>query len=404
MSVESEAALMAVGGEPIAAGLLQRPIDGSLVPNRPARGAEISDRRQRDRDRARRSFRLRQTVSYGLGGLVFGYAVLHPVTMAVFAWFELHDASRGSWFVVQRMVDSFAPTMLPMAIVFGIFGLLLGALEGYYRSLVGFQRNDLARELRLKEGYRFELERTVHTLEQQNHRLRDLELGKRRMTRFLVHDFKNHLGCVLGYVTVLLGRSRKGGWARQDIDALECVRRQASRMAASVKDFLDLARLEEIPGIRTRLVSAQAVLKEALEIASVPPDHAEVRIEPAVDPELYVLCDNSMVARVVSNLILNAVKHNRRGVGITLGVYRRARTIAFECRDTGEGIPRELADRLFDEFSTSGEPHDSSPSHGLGLAFCKAAVTAHGGRIWVESDSTRGTRFTFTIPSGGTPE
>ena len=176
---------------------------------------DSSDRTFSPRSRApsvvRRSFRLRQTTLHGLGGLVFGYVVLHPVAMVVFARFGAHSQSRGSWGVLEQMANFFAPAMLPMGLVFGLFGLLLGALNGYYQSVVGYQRDDLARELRLKE--------------QQNHRLRELELGKKRMTRFLLHEFKNHLGCVVGYTEMLLGRSRGRRWDQQDVEDLQLVRR-----------------------------------------------------------------------------------------------------------------------------------------------------------------------------------
>nr|NIQ77681.1 hypothetical protein [Anaerolineae bacterium] len=67
--------------------------------------------------------------------------------------------------------------------------------------------------------------------------------------------------------------------------------------------------------------------------------------------------------------------------------------------DDGPGIPTEFVPRLFDEFVTEGEQARGYAS-GLGLAFCRAAVEAHGGRIWCKSGRGRGTTFLFTLPVG----
>jgi signal transduction histidine kinase len=222
------------------------------------------------------------------------------------------------------------------------------------------------------------------------------------MTRFLVHDLKNHLGCVLGYAEMLLNRARNKDQTRRDVEVLERVKRQASQMANAVGNLLDLARLEELPGIKRQPVRALTVLENGLASAALPPGQTQPHIDRRIDPGLEVACDSPLLTRVLSNLVLNAVKHNRKGVVVTLSAYRRERAVVFECRDTGDGIPDEIAERLFDEFSTSGGRDQFTASHGLGLAFCRVAVAAHGGRIWVETKPGQGTTFAFTIPDEGT--
>jgi len=64
--------------------------------------------------------------------------------------------------------------------------------------------------------------------------------------------------------------------------------------------------------------------------------------------------------------------------------------------DTGPGIPRDLQERLFEKFVRIGE--GQAEGSGLGLAICRRIVEAHGGRIWVESEESRGAAFYFTLP------
>jgi len=339
----------------------------------------------------RRRYRSRATAVHAIWALVFGYVVLHPVAMAAFTWFELRGGPGGWQPVFARAIESFSPTMLPMGLVFAVFSLVIGAMNGYYGSVVRFQRDDLARQLEINRGYRRELEA-------QNTALRELEQTKRRMTQFLVHDLKNHVGCVLGYTNLLLKRARKDGWQKRDEDALTAVNRQATRMEGAVKDVLELARLEHQPQIKLQTAPAVVILREAMAASALGPGQGTVLADDDVPPDLVVDCDSELVVRVLANLVVNAVKHNGDEVAVTVGAYRDSWSVVFTCTDKGHGIPEEIRDRLFDEFISSSREQKSTPSYGLGLAFCKAAVEAHGGRIWFESEAGAGTTFYVAIP------
>jgi signal transduction histidine kinase len=73
--------------------------------------------------------------------------------------------------------------------------------------------------------------------------------------------------------------------------------------------------------------------------------------------------------------------------------------VVFAVRDAGEGIPAEAFDKIFEKFGqVETRKAGRKMSTGLGLTFCKMAVEAHGGRIWVESEIGKGSTFSFTIP------
>jgi signal transduction histidine kinase len=284
--------------------------------------------------------------------------------------------------------------MMPMGLAFGALSMLIGGVDGFYRSLLQFQRDDLAVQLDLNERHRKQLE-------EQYAALRRLELSKQRTMRFLVHDLKNHVGCVLGYVNQLLRRTKDLGWRRADTQTLETIQRRASRMAGALNDLLELARLEDQPRLRFESIPAAYLLRRAVEEIALGPGEGPVLVDAHVPEDLEIECDVALLERVVANLVLNAYKHNGPDVQVVVGASRLDPAVRFFCRDSGGGISDAIRDRLFEEFASGDRPRDRVSSFGLGLSFCKAAIEAHGGRIWFESAEGGGTTVFFSLPIQG---
>jgi signal transduction histidine kinase len=109
--------------------------------------------------------------------------------------------------------------------------------------------------------------------------------------------------------------------------------------------------------------------------------------------------DGKKLSRTLVNLIANAIKFTGTGT-VTVSAHQYDQeTIRFAVRDTGPGIPAESFGRIFEKF---GQLDSRRVGTGLGLAFCKLAVEAHGGRISVESTLGTGSTFSFTIPARNT--
>ncbi len=110
-----------------------------------------------------------------------------------------------------------------------------------------------------------------------------------------------------------------------------------------------------------------------------------------------VLADEALILRVLTNLMDNAIKFTSFGGKITVGVELIEGELEFSVQDTGLGIPDQDRQRIFDRFVRL-ESADGVKGTGIGLAFCKLAVEAHKGRIWVESEAGHGATFYFTLP------
>jgi signal transduction histidine kinase len=124
------------------------------------------------------------------------------------------------------------------------------------------------------------------------------------------------------------------------------------------------------------------------------------RIVALAGPPTALVCDRAVVARVVVNLLTNALKFTDEGGRVEVTVSREGSRARVAVRDHGPGVPEEARERVFDKFWRAGRPRDQAgpSSMGLGLAFCRLAVEAHGGTISVAPADGGGSVFSFTLP------
>ena len=165
-----------------------------------------------------------------------------------------------------------------------------------------------------------------------------------------------------------------------------------------MSDILDVARLQS--NQRTLAVAEIDVVdmvREAVEAVTSTANRHGHTISVDMPPDLPALDgDPDLLTRILVNLLSNAVKYVQDGGRIAVGVQADDEVFRFSVIDNGPGIPPESQDDVFELFSRGQSKRVSGA--GIGLAFCKLAVNAHGGRIWVESELGAGCSFYFTIP------
>ena len=111
------------------------------------------------------------------------------------------------------------------------------------------------------------------------------------------------------------------------------------------------------------------------------------------------VADKDLIKRVIANLINNALKFVKAGGIVRVRAFYKKEDDSFyvQVKDNGKGIPEKYLNRIFDKF-IQVETRNVRQGRGLGLAFCKMVVEAHGGNIWAESKLENGSLFTFTLP------
>ncbi|HSD20328.1 MAG TPA: HAMP domain-containing sensor histidine kinase, partial [Anaeromyxobacter sp.] len=180
-------------------------------------------------------------------------------------------------------------------------------------------------------------------------------------------------------------------------ELMQAAREDCERLQGIVDDLLDLSRIQsgrialkiERIDAGSLMAGAAASLRSAAEAAGL-----ELVVS-APDPSVEVQADPERAELVLSNLFANAVRHTPRGGKVEVQARVLGDAVRFEVRDTGEGIPREHLDRVFEKFFRV--PGARSGGVGLGLYISREIVHAHGGEMGVESELGRGSTFWFTL-------
>ncbi len=175
--------------------------------------------------------------------------------------------------------------------------------------------------------------------------------------------------------------------------------RSTERMQRLINSLLDIKRLESgQPITNLKPISPKALIMESVETVepiSISKHQTIVQILPARVPSIEA--DENMLKRVIVNILENAIKFSPLEGKIEIGCQREGKQLLLWVKDTGPGIPDDARDRIFNKF-TRLQAKQFPKGIGLGLAFCKLAVGAHGGKIWVESVSGQGSQFNILLP------
>jgi two-component system sensor histidine kinase/response regulator len=227
--------------------------------------------------------------------------------------------------------------------------------------------------------------------------LQQLQQMRDGLVHMIVHDLRSPLSSVMGYLDLLRTETNASAEDRERFTGEAYG--GASDMAEMISSLLDINRLEanEMPVDRqpVDLVEVTAEAVRSLGGLTIDRTLAQTAPEGAVRSN----CDPALIRRVIGNLLGNALKFTPASGAITITVARKDGRPSIEVADTGPGIPADFLPKVFEKFSQAAEGRSRKKySSGLGLAFCKLAVEAHGGTIGVTSQVGVGTRFAFELP------
>lgn len=218
------------------------------------------------------------------------------------------------------------------------------------------------------------------------------------LTSMIFHDLRSPLGNVLSSLEVLKTSVTDDDEAIQAVLAIAL--RSGRRLSRLIEQLLDLEQLEAGQAVlyKTKGSLSSLVVEAVEEVLPVAEGKGHVLsfdLGPESLPQIEM--DGEMIRRVLINLLENAIKYSRTDGKISVSVDEVNDELRVAVSDNGPGIPPEDQARIFEKFErvqSQGPPKGL----GLGLAFCRLAVEAHDGRIWVESRPGQGSTFYFTLP------
>jgi len=231
-------------------------------------------------------------------------------------------------------------------------------------------------------------------------RAKEFEKLKSDMISLMSHELRTPLTSINGFAELLTADDTIPAQAREFVTIIA---NESQRMSRMINTFLAVTQLErkdkqEVLKIPLRL---DEVVRDT--IASLQPVAKTKRIRLIEQPASRippVAADKSLITQAVKNLVNNAIKYSPERTTVTVSTALEAETVRVCVEDRGFGIPAEARERVWDKFYRvvrEGQEKDEE-STGLGLSFVREVVEQHGGRVELDSEEGRGSKFSFTLP------
>jgi NtrC-family two-component system sensor histidine kinase KinB len=227
----------------------------------------------------------------------------------------------------------------------------------------------------------------------------ELEEMRKDLQAMLFHDLQSPLGNVISSLELLTYELPSDSNPIL-LEMVDIAMRSSSRLQTLIRSVLDINQLEAgRPITEQRRVDLNKLVEDVWDTVKPSYEKREIELCRQIDADLpHVYVQEDMIRRVLINLLDNAIKYSPDSEKITFEAKPHdEHNVLISVSDQGEGIPEGLRDTIFEKFRRI-KTDTYSKGLGLGLAFCRLAVEAHGGKIWVDDAPDGGARFNFILP------
>jgi len=283
---------------------------------------------------------------------------------------------------------------IALAITFALSRRILSPIKALTEAAKGLGKGDLSQRVQVKDrGEVGELAQAFNSMASNLERAEQLQ---RNMVADVAHELRTPLSNLRGYLEAV-----GDGVIKPDADTIRSLNEEATLLSRLVDDLQELSLTEA--GKLKLVCQAEDIselINQAVAAVRAQAEAKGVSVTTDLPDELpLVNIDSHRISQVLRNLLENAVAHTAQGDSITVTAEQRDNRVEVAVTDTGGGIPAEDLPYIFERlYRVDKSRARATGGSGLGLTIAKRLVEAHGGRIEVQSELGKGSRFTFTIP------
>ncbi|SFI28104.1 PAS domain-containing protein [Halpernia frigidisoli] len=213
------------------------------------------------------------------------------------------------------------------------------------------------------------------------------------------HELKTPITTIKGYVQLL--KKMRGNSDDQFLNnSLNTIENQVNKLNGLIGDLLDISRMEDgnLPLTR-RPFSLIKLVTETIEDIKASEESQEIKFVLNSDSDIEVNADKERITQVINNLLTNAIKYSPNTNNVVVEISTKNNQAIVSVEDFGIGMDNEELSRIFQRFyRVSGEDEETFPGFGIGLFIVKDILDRHKGKIWVESEKQKGSKFYFSLP------
>lgn len=213
----------------------------------------------------------------------------------------------------------------------------------------------------------------------------------------LVHELRTPLSSI-GTIAYLLKQDNLS--QPRKLELIDTIQSETTRLNNMVTSFLDVVRMEAgMIQFELEVFDFNELLKDCLFMMLPAANDNNITVLYHIpDQPIKIEADKEKIKQVLINLISNAIKYNRKNGKIWIKYNIVKKQFEFHIKDNGIGIDEEEKQKLFSKFFRSKFVENNISGTGLGLSICKQIIDNHNGNIWMQSEKSKGSIFSFSLP------
>lgn len=270
--------------------------------------------------------------------------------------------------------------------------------EGIFGEPIAYVSNDEVGELATT------INSLSSTIQRKEEDAKKVEIAKDEFLAMITHELKTPLVPIQGYSDILLGE-HLGTLNKNQKERIEVIRSSAASLLQLISDLLDAQKLE-LGQLRIKMgiYNLRKTIENTIVVMQPQAMADKITLTQSLEHDVFAEYDEERTVQVLTNLIKNSLKATPPKTGrIEISVDDKSDELVVSVKDNGKGIPPDSLDKVFKKFyQVDTSSTRESGGSGLGLSICKGIVDAQGGRIWVTSELSKGTVFSFTLKKSQT--